>query len=171
MTKLQNNILEILNEDSRYNYEKIATMLGDSEENVEKAILELEAQGIIVKYTTIINEEKIGNDFVEALIEVKVAPQQSSGFDDIAKEIYVFDEVKSLYLMSGAYDLAITVECKSLRDVARFVSEKLSTINSVLSTATHFILKKYKTEGVLLEDNASLQRIAVQPWKSNAVRQ
>ena len=104
----------------------------------------------MVKYTAIINDEKLDKDLVEAFIEVKVSPQHNRGFDAIAEDIYQFEEVKSLYLMSGAYDLAVIVEGKTLKEVAMFVSEKLSSLDKVISTATHFILKKYKDAGVLL---------------------
>ncbi len=112
----------------------------------------MEASGVIAKYTALCNTEKLSEDVVTALIEVKVTPQMSSGFDAIAKTVYQFDEVKAVYLMSGAYDLCITVEGKNLREVSRFVSEKLSSMRDIVSTATHFILKKYKTEGVILDD-------------------
>lgn len=163
MDKLSQNILNVLHEDARYSHAKIAVMLGVAEKEVDQAIEELEKSGVLVKYTTVVNAEKTGEDFVDALIEVKVTPQKSRGFDAIAEQIYKFDEVKSLYLMSGGYDLAVMVEGKTLKQVANFVSERLSALDTVLSTATHFILKKYKTEGVILEDGETVKRIAVQP--------
>jgi DNA-binding Lrp family transcriptional regulator len=150
MTKLEREILKILTDDARHAPKEIAVMLGVEEQKVKDTIKELETKGIIVKYTTVINEEKMGKDLVEAFIEVKVSPQHNRGFDAIAEEIYQFEEVKSLYLMSGAYDLAVIVEGKTLKEVAMFVSQKLSTLERVISTATHFILKKYKDGGVLL---------------------
>ena len=123
---------------------------------------QLEKTGVIVKYTAVVNDERTARDYVEALIEVKVAPVREKGFDEIAEYIYQFDEVKSVYLMSGAYDLAVFVEGRTLRDAARFVSEKLSVIDKVLSTATHFILKKYKLDGVIL-DKPDGNRLIVQP--------
>ncbi|HHW89544.1 MAG TPA: Lrp/AsnC family transcriptional regulator [Clostridiales bacterium] len=150
MTKLEREILKILTDDARHAPKEIAVMLGVEEQKVKHTIKELETKGIIVKYTTVINEEKMGKDLVEAFIEVKVSPQHNRGFDAIAEEIYQFEEVKSLYLMSGAYDLAVIVEGKTLKEVAMFVSQKLSTLERVISTATHFILKKYKDGGVLL---------------------
>ena len=122
----------------------------------------MEKSGVIAKYTVLVNEDKLGDDGVQALIEVKVSPQFSHGFDSIAEDIYQFDEVKSVYLMSGAYDLAVFIEGKTLREVAGFVSEKLSVMDKVLSTATHFILKKYKSEGVVLQDEKQ-KRLAVNP--------
>lgn len=151
MKKLETDILAILQEDGRYTPAKIAVMLDKSEEEVASAIAALEARGVIVKYTAIVNDERLSDDIVQALIEVKVSPQKTSGFDAIAEEIYRFDEVKSCYLMSGGYDLAVFIEGKNLREVARFVSERLSTLDEVQSTATHFILKKYKIEGTIID--------------------
>ena len=162
MDKLYNGILEILKDDARTSPSEMASMLGVSEDEVKKAVAELEKTGVIVKYTAIINDEKTDKDFVEALIEVKVSPVREKGFNEIAEYIYQFEEVKSVYLMSGAYDLAVFVEGRTLRDAARFVSEKLSGIDKVLSTATHFILKKYKTEGIVLE-RQDKKRLIVQP--------
>ena len=151
MKKLETDILAILQEDGRYTPAKIAVMLDKSEEEVASAIAALEARGVIVKYTAIVNDERLSDDIVQALIEVRVSPQKTSGFDAIAEEIYRFDEVKSCYLMSGGYDLAVFIEGKNLREVARFVSERLSTLDEVQSTATHFILKKYKIEGTITD--------------------
>ena len=151
MKKLETDILAILQEDGRYTPAKIAVMLDKSEEEVASAIAALEARGVIVKYTAIVNDERLSDDIVQARIEVKVSPQKTSGFDAIAEEIYRFDEVKSCYLMSGGYDLAVFIEGKNLREVARFVSERLSTLDEVQSTATHFILKKYKIEGTITD--------------------
>ena len=161
MNKLNNGILEILKDDARTSHAEIASMLGASEAEVKSAIAEMEKTGVIVKYTAIINDEKTEKDFVEALIEVKVSPVREKGFNEIAEYIYQFEEVKSVYLMSGAYDLAVFVEGRTLRDAARFVSEKLSGIDKVLSTATHFILKKYKVEGIVLEREEN-KRLIVQ---------
>ena len=162
MDKLSKKILSILNEDARYSHKKIATMLGVDEKEVTLRINELENKGVLVKYTTIVNADKLGEEHVIALIEVKVTPQQSHGFDAIAREIYKFDEVTSVYLMSGGYDIAVTVEGNNLREVAMFVSERLSVMENVISTATHFILKKYKSEGVILDEEKDIKRIPVQ---------
>ena len=151
MKKLETDILKVLQEDCRYTPAKIAVMLNKTEEEVRGAIESMEKRGIIVKYTAIVNDERLSDDFVQALIEVKVSPQKASGFDAIAEEIYRFDEVKSCYLMSGGYDIAVFIEGANLREVARFVSERLSTLDEVQSTATHFIHKKYKIEGTITD--------------------
>ena len=151
MKKLQSQILSILEEDCRYTPAKIAVMLEKTEQEVQEAIDDMEKRGVIVKYTAIVNGERLAEETVQALIEVRVSPQKSSGFDAIAEEIYRFDEVKSCYLMSGGYDLAVFIEGRTLREVARFVSERLATLSDVLSTATHFILKKYKIEGTITD--------------------
>ena len=151
MNQLNTEILRILEEDCRYTPAKIAVMLDRTEAEVIAAIAEMERQSVIVKYTAIVNGERLADEVVQALIEVKVSPQKSNGFDAIAEEIYRFDEVKSCYLMSGGYDLAVFIEGKTLREVARFVSERFSTLDDVLSTSTHFILKKYKIEGVITD--------------------
>ena len=130
-------------------------MLGEPLENVTKIISQLEDTGVIVKYTTIINTEKTGEEFIDALIEVKVTPQPRSGFDSIAEEIYKFPEVKAVYLVSGTYDLAITLESKTARDVSLFVSERLAAIDSVVGTTTHFIMKQYKESGVIMSGDDS----------------
>lgn len=161
MDKLAEKILNVLKDDARTPASEIATMLDSTEAAVTAAISDMEKSGVIVKYTAVVNDEKSARDYVEALIEVKVSPVREKGFDEIAEYIYQFEEVKSVYLMSGAYDLAVFVEGSSLRDAARFVSEKLSGIDKVLSTATHFILKKYKVDGVVLEKKAS-SRLVVQ---------
>ena len=147
MTVLQKDILKLLTEDARLTPAKIAAMLSVDEGQVKANIQELEESGVLVKYTAIVNNEKAEDTLVEALIEVKVTPKKKEGFDGIAKQIASFPEVKAVYLMSGAYDLAVFIEDRTLQQVARFVSEKISTFDGVLSTATHFILKKYKIEG------------------------
>ena len=153
MDNFDEKILKVLRDDSRFTSAQIAKMIGLDESEVSRRIKAMEASGVIAKYTALCNTEKLNEDVVTALIEVKVTPQMSSGFDAIAKTVYQFDEVKAVYLMSGAYDLCITVEGKNLREVSRFVSEKLSTMRDIVSTATHFILKKYKTEGVILDES------------------
>ena len=162
MNKLETEILKIMQEDCRIPPAEIAVMLGKSKGEAEAAIAEMERRGVIVKYTAIVNSEALEEEFVQALIEVKVSPQKTSGFDAIAEEIYRFEEVTSCYLMSGGFDLAVFIEGKSLREVARFVSERLSTLDCVLSTATHFILKKYKIEGTIADGTDEKgQRISV----------
>ena len=162
MDKLKQDILSIIAEDARLSAANIAAMIGASEQDVRAAIAELESAGVIVKYTALINENLTESERVEALIEVKVTPQRGHGFDTIAAEIAAHPEVKNLYLMSGAYDLAVIVESASLRAVSRFVSECISTYENVISTATHFILKKYKVEGALMQDNDG-GRLSIQP--------
>ena len=131
MKKLEADILKILEEDCRYSPSKIAVMLDTSEAEVSAAIKNMEESGVIVKYTAIVNGEALSEEIVQALIEVRVTPQKVNGFDAIAEEIYRFDEVQSLYLMSGGYDLAVFIEGRSLRDVSRFVAERLSTSDGI----------------------------------------
>lgn len=162
MTVLEKNILGILTEDARMSTKKIAAMLSVEEEQIKACIAEMERSGLLVKYTAIVNSEKADDSLVEALIEVKVTPKKKEGFDGIAKQIASFPEVKAVYLMSGAYDLAVFIEDRSLQQVARFVSERISTFDGVISTATHFILKKYKIEGTLTEKEDADYRLSVQ---------
>ena len=162
MTVLEKDILNILTEDARIPAKKIAAMLSVDEETVASTIAALEKSGVLVKYTAIVNSEKAEDALVEALIEVKVTPKKKEGFDGIAKQIAGFPEVKAVYLMSGAYDLAVFVEDKTLQQVSRFVSERISTFDGVISTATHFILKKYKIEGVHTEKENADNRICIQ---------
>ena len=162
MTGLERDILNILSEDARIPAKKIAAMLSMEEAQVKDCIADMEKSGLLVKYTAIINSEKAEDSVVEALIEVKVTPKKKEGFDGIAKQIASFPEVKAVYLMSGAYDLAVFVEDKTLQQVSRFVSERISTFDGVISTATHFILKKYKIEGVLTEKEDADYRLSVQ---------
>ena len=161
MTVLQKDILAILTEDARIPAKKIAAMLSVTEEEVSACIRELEESGILVKYTAIVDSEKAEDACVEALIEVKVTPKKKEGFDGIAKQIASFPEVQSVYLMSGAYDLAVFVKDTSLQQVSRFVSERISTFDGVISTATHFILKKYKIEGALTQKADEDNRISM----------
>lgn len=161
MDELKKKILKLLKEDARFSAAEIAAMLGKTEKEVSSAIKEMENSGIIVKYTTVVNTEKTGEDYVDALIEVKVTPQPRRGFDAIAEEIYRLEEVKAVYLMSGTYDLAITLESKTMRDVSLFVSERLAPIDAVISTATHFIMKQYKEGGVILDNGEVSGRLPV----------
>lgn len=163
MDAISKDILTILQADSRVSAENLARMLGTDENTVREAVKKLEEDGVIVKYTTIVNCDEGDDQAVEALIEVKVTPQRGAGFDAIAQEIAAHEEVKNLYLMSGGYDLAVIVEGKSLKSVSRFVSERISTYDSVISTATHFILKKYKVEGAVIKKSADGERLSVQP--------
>ena len=160
---LELSILEILFNDSRTTPAQIAVMTGHSEEEVTAVIRSLEAQKIILKYPAMINWDRVEVDQVEAVIEVRVTPQRDEGFDAIAEEIYRFDEVSSVYLMSGAYDLMVTVKASNMKRLALFVAEKLSTLDHVLSTATHFVLKKYKLEGVIFEERRQDERLVISP--------
>ena len=147
MEKLQSLLIKYLCENARYTIAQLASMTGADESVVAAAVKELEDNGTIIKYSAIVNTDKVEGESVDALIEVKVKPQKLNGFDAFAEELCAFKEVRSLYLMSGAYDLAVFISAKTLNEVARFVSEKLSAVDGVLSCATHFILKKYKVEG------------------------
>ncbi|MBQ9943413.1 MAG: Lrp/AsnC family transcriptional regulator [Clostridia bacterium] len=163
MQALKMQVLEILNEDCRIPLERIATMTGASLENVAQAIEEMENDRIILHYSPIINWDKADKERVEGMIEVKVTPQRDLGFDAIAGRIYRFDEVKSVYLMSGSYDLLVLVEAHTLKDLAAFVSEKLSTLEAVTGTSTSFVLKRYKQDGVIFVGERSDNRLAVIP--------
>ena len=159
---LEKKIVEILAADARRTPAQVAAMLGEDEKVVKATIRKMEDDGKIVKYTAIVaGDEEDG--VVEALIEVKVTPKKGEGFDGIARDIAAMDEVKGVYLMSGAYDLAIFLEGTTLQKVAQFVSERISTFDGVLSTATHFILKKYKIEGVVTEKAPKDNRLSIQP--------
>ena len=147
MTKL----LNLLQENARLTNAQLAAMLGISEKEVADQIAKYEEQGILRGYQAIINWEEVqGNDNVSALIELRVAPKKETGFDSIAHRIMEFEEVESVYLMSGGFDLAVMVHGKSIQEIAMFVAKRLSTLDSVLSTATHFILSRYKEKGVVL---------------------
>ena len=156
-------ILEILAEDARTDLEKIAIMTGKTAGEVEAAIANLEKERILLKYPAMVNWDRVREDVVQALIEVRVTPQRDEGFDAIAEKIYRFEEVKSVYLMSGAYDLLVIVEGANIKQLAIFVGEKLSTLENVLSTATHFVLKKYKQDGVIMEKGQEDDRLQVSP--------
>ena len=163
MDQFHTNILELLRKTSRRSPAVIATMLDAEEEAVKQAIKEMEDDHVIVKYSAVVNWDKVDENKVTALIEVQITPERGRGFDAIAERIYLYPEVKSVYLMSGGYDLLVEVEGKSLMEVAAFVSNKLSPIESVLSTKTHFILKKYKQDGVIFEDHEDDHRLMISP--------
>ncbi|MDO5397314.1 MAG: Lrp/AsnC family transcriptional regulator [bacterium] len=149
-----NEILRLLDiEKGKIDRAKIAAMLRIDESEVDAKLAELERNNVIVGYRTIVNWAKTDREVVTALIELKVTPQRGEGFDKIAERIYKYPQVTSLYLMSGAYDLAITIEGKTMQEVALFVAQKIAPMNSIISTATHFVLKKYKEEGIVFEDN------------------
>ena len=157
-------ILEILENNSRISVEDLAAMLGKTPEDIMEAMAEMEEENITCGYSTLINWDKTDREYVTAMIEVKVTPQRDRGFDKIAERIYGFDEVKSVYLMSGGFDLLVMMEGKNIREISFFISNKLSTLDSVLSTATHFVLKKYKDHGVVLEKkDTEDERMIVSP--------
>lgn len=147
--KLKNELLRLIEKNSKIAVSELSKMLSVSEEEVLNELTKLEKENVICGYLTFIDWDKTEIDKVIGLIEVKVTPQRGEGFDRIAERIYNYKEVSSVYLISGAYDLLVTLEESSLKDIARFVSEKLSTLDTVLSTATHFILKKYKDHGIV----------------------
>lgn len=147
-------ILNILDkEKGNVSRAKIAQMLGMEEKEVADKIEKMEKENVIVGYKTSVNWDKTDKDVVVALIELRITPQRGEGFDKVAERIYKYPQVKSLYLMSGAYDLAVTIEGKSMKEVALFVAQKLAPMDSIISTATHFVLKKYKEEGIVFEDD------------------
>lgn len=156
-------ILEAIDKNSKLTASDLAVMLGSSEEEVIALIKEMEEDTVICGYPTLINWDKVNCERVTALIEVKVTPQRGMGFDHIAERIYKFDEVQSVYLMSGGFDLTVIIEGKTMRDVAFFVSEKLAPMEAVLSTATHFVLKKYKEHGLPLAYKKQDERMLITP--------
>lgn len=162
-TTLEMHILEILSDDARIAPEKIAVMTGAALADVNAAVAHLEKERVIVKYPAMVNWEKTTREMVQAVIEVNVQPQRDRGFDAIASRIYQFDEVQSLYLMSGAYDLLVMAQAHSLKELAHFVHSKLSVLETVTGTATHFMLKTYKYGGVIFEDDAQDPRLVVSP--------
>ncbi len=163
MNDLQMRILEVLTDDARTPVAQIAVMLGRAEAEVAEAIRELEEKRVILKYPALINWDKVESGEVEALIEVRVTPQRDHGFDAIAEQIYRFEEVRNVYLMSGGYDLLVMLKAPTLKKLALFVAEKLSTIEGVLSTATHFVLKRYKNEGVITDERQADRRLKITP--------
>ena len=160
---MREELLAVIEKNSRIDLKELAVILGVEEIDVVNEIAALEAEGIICGYHTLINWEKTSVDKVDALIEVRVTPQRGQGFDGIAERIYKYPEVRSVYLFSGGYDLMVILEGKTLREVANFVSDKLSTLDTVLSTATHFILKKYKDHGTVFAQKEEDEREMITP--------
>lgn len=160
---MREELLAIIEKNSRIDLKELAVILGVEEIDVVNELAALEAEGIICGYHTLINWENTSIDKVTALIEVRVTPQRGQGFDTIAERIYKYPEVRSVYLISGGYDLMVILEGKSLKEVSSFVSDKLSTLDSVLSTATHFILKKYKDHGTILTKKTTDEREMITP--------
>lgn len=163
MTRLETQVLDLLREDCRLPLEKLAVMLGVSTEEVAETIDSLERRSVILHYAPTINWDLTDRERVEAMIQVSVTPQRDMGFDAVARRIYRFEEVKSVYLMSGGYDLLVLVEAKSLKELALFVSSKLSTLEMVTGTQTSFVLKRYKEEGVIFDGSQSDNRLVVSP--------
>lgn len=147
---MREKILQVIEKNSRIEIKELAIMLGAQEIDVANELKAMEDEGVICGYHTLVDWEKTSLDKVSALIEVRVTPQRGMGFDNIAERIYKYPEVNAVYLISGSYDLLVNLEGKSLKEVSSFVSDKLSTLDSVLSTATHFVLKKYKDHGTIL---------------------
>ena len=145
-------LLKLLGKNARYSVAELATMLGADEKTVKDQIIEMEKSGLIRGYKAVIDWEKLDSAAVSALIELKVSPQADYGFEEIAKRVMMYPEVESVYLMSGGYDLCVTVRSKTFQQVAMFVAKELSTIDAVVSTATHFILRRYKELDVILTD-------------------
>ena len=160
---MREELLSVLEKNSRIDLKELAVLLGAEEIDVANEIKKLEEEGIICGYHTLINWDKTSIDKVSALIEVKVTPQRGQGFDKIAERIYNYPEVRAVYLISGGYDLLVTLEEKTLREIANFVSDKLSTLDSVLSTATHFVLKKYKDHGTIFDKKHEDEREIITP--------
>lgn len=148
---MREELLAIIEKNSRINLKELAVILGVEEIDVVNEMAKLEEEGIICGYHTLINWEKTSIDKVDAIIEVRVTPQRGQGFDSMAERIYKYPEVEAVYLISGGYDLHIIMEGKNIKEIASFVSDKLSTLDNVLSTTTHFILKKYKDHGTILK--------------------
>lgn len=163
MSELKNQLLDLLQQDCRISLEKMAVMTGCGVQEVAQAIDEMEKEHIILHYQPIINWDKTDKQSVEGIIEVKVTPQRDMGFDAVAARIYHFDEVKSVYLMSGSYDLLVLIEALTLKELALFVSEKLSALDMVTGTSTSFVLKRYKQDGVVFEKESEDRRLAVTP--------
>jgi len=156
-------LLKLLRENAALTPAQLSKMLNLPEAEVVVKIRAYEKDNVILGYRTVLNEERLGVDLVRAVIEVKITPERGGGFDRLAERIAKYAEVNSCYLMSGGYDLLVIVEGNSLREVATFVSEKLATIQGVLSTATHFMLKPYKEQGVLMTREQNDERLAVAP--------
>ena len=161
--EMQEKILRNIAKNGKLSTEDLAAMLAASPEEIEKEMNAMEEQGIICGYPTLINWDKTGCEHVTALIEVTVAPERGRGFDKVAERIYQYSEVNSVYLMSGAFDFTVIIEGKTMREVAQFVSEKLSPMDSVLSTATHFVLKKYKDHGTIMYEKPGDERMMITP--------
>ncbi|WP_042352160.1 Lrp/AsnC family transcriptional regulator [Bacillus massiliigorillae] len=164
LNTIEIQVLQLIEKNGRIDINDLAKMTDLSVDELEGTLKKLEEMKVIVRYMTIIDWAKVDeHQGVTAMIDVKVQPKRGVGFDEVAKRIYRFKEVQSVYLMSGVYDLSVTIQGKSMNEIASFVSEKLSTLDSVLSTTTHFILKKYKHDGIIFEQPEEDKRIVVSP--------
>ena len=162
-SELREKILNTISKNSRYSAKELAAMLGSDETAVTNELKQMEQENVICGYPTLINWDKTDCEKVTALIEVKVTPQRDMGFNKVAERIYKFDEVESVYLMSGGFDFTVIIEGKTMKSVAQFVAAKLAPLDSVLSTSTHFVLKKYKDYGTIIEDEAKDERMLITP--------
>ena len=160
---MREKILSVIEKNSRIDIEELAILLGEDETAIANEIADMEKEGVICGYHTLINWDKTNNEKVNALIEVRVTPQKGMGFDNIAERIYQFSEVNAVYLMSGSFDFTVFIEGRTMRDVAQFVSDKLAPMDSVLATATHFVLKKYKDHGTILSAKKKDERQLITP--------
>ena len=156
-------LLELIEKDARRPADELAAMLHRSEYQFQNQMKQLEKDKIILSYNTLINWEKFGENTVTSIIEVNLTPQREVGFDAIAERIYRFDEVRTVYLMSGSFDLLVIIEGKSLQEVANFVATRLSTIEGVTQTRSHFMLKPYKKDGIIIEDKEKDRRLVMTP--------
>jgi DNA-binding Lrp family transcriptional regulator len=163
MDAMKTQILDLLGEDCRLSLERMAVMLGTTLPQVAETIEEMEKERVILGYHPVVDWDKTDRQRVEAMIEVKVTPQRDYGFDDTAKRIYGFEEVQSVFLMSGTYDLLVQVEAPTLKELALFVSSKLSILETVNATSTSFVLKRYKQDGVIFEGDTRDKRLVVSP--------
>jgi DNA-binding Lrp family transcriptional regulator len=155
---MQHEILRILENDARLSARQISEMTDIPAPVVTKLVKQAEKERIILKYKTVVNWDKIGEDGVWAMIEVRILPQSDVGFDAIAEHIYRFPETRTVYLVSGTYDLMLVVRGKTLREVGEFISENVATIEGVKGTVTHFVLKRYKEDGEIIEGNLEVKR-------------
>ncbi len=160
---MKNEILKLLETNSRYSVKDLAAMLNTDETAVAAAIMELETDKVICGYHTMIDWDKVDDENVTALIEVKVTPQRGQGFDRIAERIYNYEEVNAVYLMAGSFDFTVIIQGRTMKEVSRFVSEKLAVMETVISTQTHFVLKKYKDHGVIFDEVKHDERLAIVP--------
>ena len=160
---MREKILSIIEKNAKLSMEDLAALLGEDKESVAREVEAMEKEGIICGYHTLINWDNTKDERVDALIEVKVTPQRGMGFDNIAERIYQYEEVDALYLMSGGYDLTVMIKGRTMKEVANFVSMKLGPMEAVLSTATHFVLKRYKDHGTRLNVAKSDERMQVSP--------